>query len=134
MSLIKVFTEIEDGVTTCLPAKIISTKGDKYTIVYLSATDNRDSHNRKIYKYEEDTYEITNESITEFVNSDMEIDFGFKQISEDEFIKYDSDSDDDYVPSSDEGESSDSDSESESCDDDDDVSDLNDAGSFYDSE
>jgi hypothetical protein len=127
MSLIKVFTEIEDGVMTCLPAKIIDSKGDKYNVVYLSATDTRDSHNRKIYKYEDEVYEITNESITEYLNSDMEIDIGFKQISDDEFVKYDTDSDDDYVPSSDEDVSSD-----ESSDDDADDTEFDENGSIYD--
>lgn len=114
MSLIKVFTELDSGVTVSLPAKIISQKGDVFTITYLSPTDQKDSHNRRIYKYEFDTYEITDESITEYVDSDMEIDFGFKQISENEFVKYDTDSDDDYVPS----ESDDSSSSSEEDEDD----------------
>jgi hypothetical protein len=113
MSLIRVFTELDDGETVCLPAKIIETNGNKYSITYLSPTENRDNHQRKIYKYEYDTYEITSESITEYLNSDMEIDFGFKQISEDEFIKYESDSDDDYEPSSEDESDSESDEEDE---------------------
>ena len=111
MSLIKVFTEFDDGTTAYLPAKIISKNGDVYTITYLSSSEDRDSHNRRIFKYEDDTYDITDESITEFLNSDMEIDLGFKKISETEFIKYDSDSDDDYIPSEeDEDDSSDEES------------------------
>ena len=100
MSLIKVWTEIDD-VCLSLPAKIISTKGDIYTIKYLSANDKKDAHNRKIYTYEAETYEITNDSITEYVNSDIELDLGFKEISTGEFVKYDTDSDDDYIPTSD---------------------------------
>lgn len=113
MSLIKVYTEVSDGVFESLPAKIISTKGDVFTITYLSPTENRDTHNRKIYKYEVETYEITDESISEYLDSDMEIDFGFKQISPDEFVKYESDSDDDYVPSEEDSSSSEDDSNEE---------------------
>jgi hypothetical protein len=127
MSLVKVFTEIEDGIMTCLPAKIIESKGDKYNVVYLSATDARDSHNRKIYKYEDEVYEITNESITEYLNSDTEIDIGFKKISDDEFVKYDTDSDDDYVPSSEEDSSDD-----ESSDGSDDDAEFDENESIYD--
>lgn len=110
MSLIRVYTEVSDGVFESLPAKIVSTNGDVFTVTYLSPTENRDSHNRKIYKYETETYEITDESISEYLDSDMELDFGFKQISPDEFVRYESDSDDDYVPS-DEEESSESEEE-----------------------
>ncbi len=112
MSLIRVWTEVEDNKFASLPAKIVSSKGDVYTIKYLSPSEKRDSHNRKIYTYEDDTYEITNEYITEYVNSDFEIDFGFNKISETEFIKYDTDSDDeDYVPSSSESDDDDDDEE-----------------------
>lgn len=110
MSLVRVFTETSEGVFESLPAKIVSTNGDVFTVTYLSPTENRDSHNRKIYKYETETYEITDESISEYLDSDMELDFGFKQISPDEFVRYESDSDDDYVPS-DEEESSESEEE-----------------------
>ncbi len=120
MSLIKVLTELDNGTITELPAKIVETKnnGDVFVIRYLSYAEKRDNHNRKIYKYEDDTYEITNESITEFLNSDFEIDLGYKNISSDEFVKYESDSDDDYTPSSDEDEEdSDSDSDEDSDED-----------------
>lgn len=112
MSLITVYTELPDGETVHLPAKILSTKGDVFTISYLSVTEKRDDHNRKIYKYEDETYEISDESISEYLNSDTELDFGFKQISDNEFIKYETDSDDDYVPSA-EDDSSESSSGSE---------------------
>lgn len=119
MSLIKVWTELDDGECCSLPAKIISRKsnGNVMIIRYLSVTDNKDSHNRKIYKYEDETYEITDESVSEYLDSDSELDFGFQQISEDEFVKYESDSDEDYEPSDDEeenSEESDDDSEEDS--------------------
>lgn len=113
MSLIKVWTELDDGECCSLPAKIISRKsnGTVMVIRYLSVTENKDSQNRKIYKYEDETYEITDESVSEYLDSDSELDFGFQQISEDEFVKYESDSDEDYVPSDDESEDDDDDSE-----------------------
>lgn len=116
MSLVKVWTELDDGKCCSLPAKIISKNPSDgvMTIRYLSITENRDSQNRKIYKYEDETYEITDESVCEYVDSDSELDFGFQQISEDEFVKYDSDSDEDYAPSEDEEESDSDDEESES--------------------
>lgn len=114
MSLIKVWTELDDGKCTSLPAKIISKKSNGVMIIkYLSITENKDSQNRKIYKYEDETYEITDESVSEYIDSDSELDFGFQQISEDEFVKYDSDSDEDYVPSDEDEDSS------ETCSDDD---------------
>lgn len=113
MSLIKVWTELDDGKCCSLPAKIIQKKGSTMTIRYLSPTEMKDSQNRKIYKYEDETYEITDESVSEYMDSDSELDFGFQQISDDEFVKYDSDSDEDYVPSED-----DEDSSSDSDDDD----------------
>lgn len=107
MSLVKVWTELDDGTCSSLPAKIISKKTNGVMVVkYLSVTENKDSQNRKIYKYEDETYEITDESVSEYIDSDSELDFGFQQISEDEFVKYDSDSDEDYVPSDEEYDSS----------------------------
>lgn len=123
MSLIKVWTELDDGKCCSLPAKIISKKSNGVMIVkYLSVTENKDSQNRKIYKYEDETYEITDESVSEYIDSDSELDFGFQQISTDEFVKYDSDSDEDYVPSSSEEDTDeDEDEETESFTEEEDV-------------
>lgn len=112
MSFLKVWTELDDGTFKSLPAKVISERdGSVFVIRYLSSTDKRTITGKKIYKYENETYEITNESITQF--ADSELDLGFENRG-DYFIKYDSVSDDDsededYVPSSE--------SESESEDD-----------------
>lgn len=124
MSLVKVWTELDDGKCISLPAKIVSKKTNGIMIVkYLTVTENKDSQNRKIYKYEDETYEITDESVSEYIDSDSELDFGFQQISDDEFVKYDSDSDDeDYVPSESESDTEESDSEgSDTYDDEDEV-------------
>lgn len=109
MSLVKVWTEMSSGKCQSLPAKIISKKGSVFTVAYLSPTDERDSKNKRIYKYEDDTYEITDESITEYLDSDSELDFGFQSIGDDKFVKCDYDlfsssdddeEDEDYEPSS----------------------------------
>lgn len=122
MSLVKVWTELSDGKFRSLPAKIISTKGSTLTIKYLSPTENRCTKNRRIYKYEDETYSITDESITEYLNSDSELDLGFQQIAENEFIKYDideysEDEDEDYIPSSEEDEDDSHEDESDEDDD-----------------
>lgn len=122
MSLVKVWTEVDDGKCQSLPAKIVSTKGNVFTIRYISPTEKRDTRGRRIFEYEDDTYEVTDDSITEYLNSNTELDLGFEEISTGRFVKCDSDddSDEDYVPSSSE---EDSDSDSEEEEDDDDVSD-----------
>lgn len=115
MSLVKVWTEVDDGKCQSLPAKIVSTKGTVLTIRYLSATEKKDAKNRRIYQYEEETYEVTDDSITEYLNSDTELDFGFEEISSGNFVKCDSDddsdSDEDYVPSSESDDDDEEDSE-----------------------
>lgn len=65
------------------------------TIQYLSPTDEND-HGRIIYKYEDQTYEIDDDYITEYIGSTDESDVGFIKV-DDGFVRYESDSD--YVPS-----------------------------------
>lgn len=125
MSLVKVWTELDDGKCYSLPAKIVSKKtGGILTVRYISSTKDRDSKNRKIYRYEDDTYDVTDESITEYLETDSELDLGFEQISESNFVKYDndddSDSDRDYDP------------EEDDEDDDDDDEDIDENASFED--
>lgn len=120
MSLVKVWTEIDDtGKCQSLPAKIVTKKGNMYKIQYLSVTDDRDSKNRRVYRYEEESYDVSDESITEYLNSGSELDLGFEDIGNGRFVKCDygfseDESDDDYVPSSED----DSESEDDSADDD----------------
>lgn len=94
MSLIKVLTEVENQGTKSLPAKVVSKNGEEFTIKYLSPTTKRDQRNRRIYSYEDETYVITDESVTEYTETDSELYFGFKEIAIGEFIKYDSDDED----------------------------------------
>lgn len=118
MSLVKVWTEIgNEGKCFSLPAKIVSKKGNNiFVIQYLSYTGRKTRDGKKVYMYEDETYEVTDNSITEYLETDSELDLGFEQVSggESEFIKYDSDSDEDYVPSDESGsESSSSSSDSD---------------------
>ena len=110
MSLVKVWTELDNGKCQSLPAKIVSKNGSVFKIRYLSATEEKDSKNRRIYRYEEETYEVTDDSITEYLDSDSELDLGFQEIDTNgNFVKCDYDlgvyseedeEDEDYVPSS----------------------------------
>jgi hypothetical protein len=80
------------------------------TIQYLSATDEHD-HGRVIYKYEEQTYEVDDDSITEYTGETDETEIGFVKVN-DGFVRYESDSD--YVPSDESEDISDIDDEDES--------------------
>lgn len=95
MSLVRVWTDVGARKPAALLAKIIEKDGVILTIRYLSESDDH------IWRYEEDTYEIDDDSVAEYLKTDNEEDVGFLK-HEDGFIK--TDSDDDYVPSS-EGES-----------------------------
>ena len=98
--LVKVWTELPSGKNKSLLAKVIETNGAVMTIQYLSATDDKD-HGRIVYKYEEQTYEVEDDSITEYIGDTDESDVGFIKVN-DGFVKYESDSD--YVPSEDDDE------------------------------
>lgn len=99
MSLVRVWTDVGLDKNVSLYARIIRTEGTVYTIQFLSPTDDEDDHGQTIYKYEDDTYEIDDDSITHYFHTDDETEIGFKQISEGAWIKVDTDSDEDYVPS-----------------------------------
>jgi hypothetical protein len=90
MSLIRVWTDIGSRKPVPLLAKIVEENGVIFTIRYLSESDD------KIWRYEEDVYDIDSESIAEYLKTSDEHDVGFRPL-EDGFIKVDSD--DDYVPS-----------------------------------
>jgi hypothetical protein len=100
MSLVRVWTDVGERKPKALLAKIISHQKDIYTIKYLSPAG--DSKN--IFRYEDDVYEIDDESICEYLNVDAEAELGFKINDEGDFYK--DDSDDDYVPSESGSESS----------------------------
>jgi hypothetical protein len=89
-SLVRVWTDVGSRKPAALLAKIVEKEGVIFTIRYLSESDD------KIWRYEEDTYEIDDESIAEYLKTSEECDIGFAPL-DDGFIKVESD--DDYVPS-----------------------------------
>jgi hypothetical protein len=101
MSLVRVWTDVGSRKPVPLLAKIVEENGVIFTIRYLSESDD------KIWRYEEDTYEVDDESIAEYLKTSDECDVGFAPL-DDGFIKVEAD--DDYLPS-DEEEDEDEDEE-----------------------
>ncbi len=112
MTLIRVYTDNGGLKPVHLLAKIFDVRDDTFSIRYLSPTDDT-KHGKKIYRYEEEIYQVTDESISEYLNVDDESDIGFTELPCGGFIYTDSDSD--YAPDEDcSDEDYDSESESES--------------------
>jgi hypothetical protein len=110
MSLVRVWTDVGARKPAALLAKIIEKDGVILTIRYLTESDDH------IWRYEEDTYEIDDDSIAEYLKTDREEDLGFA-VHEGGFIKVDAD--DDYVPSEEEEESDEDEDEDTDEDEDD---------------
>ena len=102
MDLVRVWTDVGARKPVALLAKIVERDGVIFTIRYLSESDD------KIWRYEDDTYEIDDDSIAEHLGTTCEEDIGFRPF-DDGFVK--ADSDEDYVPSSEEDETDDDDDE-----------------------
>jgi hypothetical protein len=120
MSILRVWTDVGGDKPVSLIARITEEHADgTYTIQYLSPTDDRD-HGRVIYRYEDETYQIDDESVTEYMNTDDETTLGFVLVGPGDLVRESADSnDEDYVPS-DEDEDED---EEEGCEDEEDVDD-----------
>lgn len=99
MSLVRVWTDIGLEKNVSLVARIIHSEGEIFTIKFLSPTEEKDKHGRIVYRYEDETYDIDDDSITHYLDTDIEEDIGFKQYDETGWIRLDDDSDEDYVPS-----------------------------------
>ena len=95
--LVRVWTDIGTLKPAALLARVIEEHDGVYKIQYFSPTEEYD-HGRVIYRYEDEIYEIDDESITEYLDSD-ETDAGYILVSADAWVKASSDSDEDYVPS-----------------------------------
>jgi hypothetical protein len=115
MSLVRVWTDIGSDKNVSLVARIIETNGPIFTIQFLSPTETKDKHGCTIYKYEDETYQIDDDSITHYLDTSDEGDVGFISVGEGEWIRTGDESDEDYVPSE---EDSDDDEEDEEEDDD----------------
>lgn len=96
--LVKVWTELPSGKRKGLLARIFEQKGPIMTIRYLSQTEDRD-HGCTVWRYEDQTYDIDDDSVMEYMGTEDETDIGFKRVH-DGFVEYSSDSE--YVPTSDE--------------------------------
>ena len=71
-SLVRVWTDVGSRKPVPLLAKIVEENGVIFTIRYLSESDD------KIWRYEEDTYEVDDESIAEYLKTSDEHDVGFR--------------------------------------------------------
>jgi len=98
-SLVRVWTDVGARKPAALLARIIEKDGVILTIRYLTESDDH------IWRYETDTYEIDDDSVAEYLNTDSEMELGFVQ-RDDGFVKVDSD--EDYVPSDEDASESDS--------------------------
>lgn len=98
MSLVRVWTDVGQKKPKALLAKIFKKAGGSYTIRYLSALP----ENAKVFKYEDDEYDVDAESISEWLETDLETDLGFETQEDGTYAKADSDSD--YEPETDESE------------------------------
>jgi len=117
MSLIRVWTDVGAEKPISLVARIVDTKDSLYIIQYLSPTDDKD-HGRTVYRYEDQTYEIDDDSVTHYLDTDDETDIGFKKVDSG-WVRSRSDSDDDeseYEPSDEEGEEDEEQEYEEECD------------------
>lgn len=98
-SLVRVWTDVGSRKPAALLAKIIEKDGVILTIRYLSESDDH------IWRYEDESYEIDDDSIAEYLNTDSELEIGFVA-QEDGFRKVDAD--EDYVPSDEESDDTES--------------------------
>lgn len=110
MSLVRVWTDVGARKPKPLLAKIVSSKNGIHSIRYLSPS----ADNTHIFRYEEDVYEIDDESICEYLNLDDEADIGFRLNEEGDFYK--ASSDDDYEPSEEDDETTSGDDEADEAD------------------
>lgn len=93
MSLVRVWTDVGEKKPKALLAKIFKKVGGSYTIRYLSAIP----ENAKVFRYEDDEYEIDDDSVSEWLDTDAEADLGFEACEDGTFMKIESDPD--YEPS-----------------------------------
>lgn len=104
MSLVKVWTDVGGRKPAALLAKIVEKDGVIFTIRYL--TSGKDG----VWRYEDDTYEIDDDSVAEYLKTDSEFDIGFISTDDGGFIR-EEESDKDYEPSGDEEEEDDEEDE-----------------------
>jgi len=121
MALVRVWTDVGARKPVALLAKIEEKDGVILTIRYLSETA------KGVWAWEDDTYDIDDDSIAEYLKTDVIEDLGFRTFGDEGgYVKCESD--DDYVPET-------SDEEDEEDDDEEDEEDETDgSGSFVESD
>jgi hypothetical protein len=113
MKLVRVWTDVGSEKNVSLVARIIETNGPIFTIQFLSPTETKDKHGCTIYKYEDETYQVDDDSITHYLDTSDEGDIGFVSIGEDEWIRTSDESDEDYIPSEEDSDDDEQDEEDE---------------------
>jgi hypothetical protein len=106
MALVRVWTDVGARKPVALLAKIEEKDGVILTIRYLSETA------KGVWGWEDDTYDIDDDSIAEYLKTDVIEDLGFRPFG-DEGAYVKCESDDDYVPETSDEEESDDDEEDE---------------------
>jgi hypothetical protein len=139
MKLVRVWTDVGSDKNVSLVARIIETNGPIFTIQFLSPTETKDKHGCTIYRYEDETYQIDDDSITHYLDTSDEGDVGFVSIGEGEWIRTSDESDEDYIPSEedsddDDEEDEEDDLEDEDVDDEEFEEDIDDVEDDYDDE
>jgi hypothetical protein len=119
MSLVRVWTDVGTDKNVSLVARIIETNGPIFTIQFLSPTETKDKHGCTIYRYEDETYQIDDDSITHYLDTNDEGDVGFVSVGEGEWIRTGDESDEDYVPSEEDSDSDDEEDDEEDVDEED---------------
>lgn len=117
--LVRVWTDVGARKHVPLLAKIEEKDGVIYTIRYLSEEADH------VWRYEDDTYDIDEDFIAEYLKTANEEDVGFRPCEDDGFVKVDTD--DDYVPDEDDEDETESElSDDEFEEDEDPLSDVED--------
>jgi len=111
MSLVRVWTDVGSDKNVSLVARIIETNGPIFTIQFLSPTETKDKHGCTIYRYEDETYQIDDDSITHYLDTSDEGDVGFVSVGEGEWIRTSDESDEDYIPSEEDSDDDEDDDE-----------------------
>jgi hypothetical protein len=118
MNLVRVWTDVGSDKNVSLIARIIETNGPIFTIQYMSPSENKTKHGSTIYKYEDETYQIDDDSITHYLDTNDEGDIGFVSVGDGEWIRTSDESDEDYVPSEEESDVDEEDVDEEDFDED----------------
>jgi hypothetical protein len=96
---VHVFTDIGKSRPVILKAKVLDKSGNNYTIKYLSPTGER-YNGKSLYRYEDETYTIDEESVTECIDETNEEFIGYVKVPMgDMFVEEEGLSDPDYAPS-----------------------------------